>query len=368
MITGYAQEDAKISFVTSPWVDTMSTDNKQILHVLDQFLNSKNQHYLENDYWVSSDFVRFKYPFYEIIGIEYNRNRDIVKETNIMEIYDISENEKLIKIGYLEPDSVTNTTTIFIVYNIIATKESGKWKFKRAVDYITRDWQKVQKGSILYYLPQGKTPNEKEMKVQLEDIKQICTFFGTSSLDITFYSCNSPKQVFVVKGFDYHPSMFISKTGGMAADGNIIYSGNNSELYTHEIVHIYIKNLYPKIPSILNEGIATYFGGSGKHDYSWHRENFSNYMDTAQLDLSAHLQPFERLYINNETPIPYMIGALICERTYRVYGKEGLLKLFNSDFKLWTLLKEVGLNKENLTTELKKELKLLPTNPIFNAR
>ena len=275
-----------------------------------------------------------------------------------MEIYDINENEKLIKLGYLEPDSIKNTTTIQVIYNIIATKSEGPWKFKRAVDYITRDWQKLQQGSILYYLPPGKIPNEKEIELQLQDISQICSFFDTSPFEISYYSCNSPKQVFEVKGFDYHPSMLISETGGMAAYGNIIYSGNNSEFYTHEIVHIYTMNLYPKAPQILNEGLATFLGGSGKNDYSWHRNNFSKYMDTSKIDLSEHMQPFERLYINDETPIPYMIGALICERTLRIYGKASLLKLLNPELTLWPSLNEVGLNKKNLTLEIKNELKL----------
>ena len=354
---GQAQESNKISFVTSPSVDTSSIENKEILILLDQFLNSKNQHYLENDYWIKSDFARFKYPFYELIGMEYDANYNIINKIDLMAIYDINESEKLVKLGYLAPDSVNKAFTILLIYNIIATKDNDNWKFKRAVDYVTRDWQKVQKESLLYYLPPGKKPNETEIKKQLEDITKICTFFNTTPIDIHYYSCNSPIQVFEVKGFDYHPSMLVSKTGGMTADGNIVYSGNNSEFYTHEIIHIYIKNLFPQTPQILNEGIATYIGGSGKNDYLWHREVFANYMDTAQIDLSAHLQPYERLYINKETSIPYMIGALICERTLRIYGKEALFNLFNSKQKRWPTLNQVGLTKENLTIEIKKELK-----------
>ncbi|WKK86616.1 hypothetical protein QYS48_06815 [Marivirga arenosa] len=78
-----------------------------------------------------------------------------------------------------------------------------------------------------------------------------------------------------------------------------------------------------------------------------------------------HLEPFERFFAG-ETSIPYMIGALICERTFRLYGKEKLLTLLEKG-EMWDLLNDVGLTKENLNTELRKELLLPPTVAIANS-
>lgn len=354
---GKAQEDTNIPFVISNYVDSSSVDNKEIISLFGDFLNSKNSQYRSNKNWLPADFKRFVFPFQEIIGIEYDYNHKIAHAVNLMEIYDIQAGEKLVKFGYTKPDSQNGTSTILVIYNIIATKETGKWLFKRAVDYTTTDWQKIQKGSILYYLPPGKKANETEIAAQLKDIEKLSTFFNTEALDITYYSCNSPKQVFELKGFDYHPSMYISKTGGMAAYGNIIYSGNNSEFYTHEIVHVYISNLYPKTPQLLNEGIAMYLGGSGVYDYSWHREKFAAYIKTADIDLANHLQPYGRLYIDDETSVPYMVGALICEKVIHEYGKEYLFELFQSNEDILDILDKIHLNPSNLTVELKKVLK-----------
>ena len=224
---------------------------------------------------------------------------------------------------------------------------------KRAIGYQTKEWTQIKKEGITYYLPKRKIPNEIEMKMQIKDIEFICDFFNTNSIDITYYSCDTPKQVFEIKGFDYLPNMYFSETGGMVDYGNIIYSGNNSEYYTHEIVHIYTKKLFPSIQPILNEGIATYIGGSGKNNYDWHREKFKVYLNESEVEIANHLQPYERFYIDNETPIPYMIGALICERTLRKYGKEGLLNLLGSEKELWDNLNDYGLTKENLTNEIK---------------
>ena len=56
-----------------------------------------------------------------------------------------------------------------------------------------------------------------------------------------------------------------------------------------------------------------------------------------------------------------MIGALICERTNRIYGKEKLFELSNSKKEFWESLEKFGLSKNNITEELKKELKRPPT-------
>jgi hypothetical protein len=97
------------------------------------------------------------------------------------------------------------------------------------------------------------------------------------------------------------------------------------------------------------------------NDYSWHRKKTAAYLNDSTLNLAEHLNPYERLYIENETSIPYMIGALICERTNRIYGKEKLFELLNSKKELWESLEKFGLSKNNITEELKKELKLPPT-------
>lgn len=275
-----------------------------------------------------------------------------------MEIVKLEKNNFLLKIGFIGVSPYNNETAVRCIYNIIAIKKNEKWKLKRAIDYQTKDWQTIQKNKIKYILPKDKKINLSEVKKQAKEIKFLCDFFETTPIGITYYSCNNPKQVFEVKGFDYLPNMYYSKTGGMTDYGNIVYSGNNSEYYTHEIVHIYTDNLFPKIKNILDEGIATYFGGSGGKSYTWHKEKLKKYLTESDIDLAKHLNPYERLFIENETSIPYLVGALICERTLKLYGKEKLFTLFKSDEDIWLTLKEVGLTKENFTKQIKLELEL----------
>jgi hypothetical protein len=53
-----------------------------------------------------------------------------------------------------------------------------------------------------------------------------------------------------------------------------------------------------------------------------------------------------------------LTSALILERTLLVYGKEKLMELLKFENELWTTLKTVGLTKENINNELRKQIKL----------
>lgn len=75
-------------------------------------------------------------------------------------------------------------------------------------------------------------------------------------------------------------------------------------------------------------------------------------------NFSEHFDPYERIYFENETSIPYLTSALICEMTIRIYGKDKLLDLLKSETELWKTLKTVGLTKENINEELRKQIKL----------
>lgn len=61
-----------------------------------------------------------------------------------------------------------------------------------------------------------------------------------------------------------------------------------------------------------------------------------------------------------------MLGALICERTLRLYGKEKLFEIFKSKKPLFETLEEVGLTKENLNTELRNQIKMPLTSVLYN--
>lgn len=351
-----------IQLSISSSVDQEVPLNQEIINTLKKFLETKNDSFKENKYWLGEDFDTFWFPFQDLYEIEHKDSALYFYQPSLMEIVNTDdEQKKLLKLAFIGHDDTTKENTIKSIYNIVANKTDRGIVLSNPLHYFTRDWEKIQKGSIEYVISPDRDFNEEEAERQLEDIGKICDFFSTDPMPITYYSCTGLEELFQIKGFDYNPIMYREGGGGLATHLNIVLSGNSSEYYTHEIMHLYISAWYPLRNKLIDEGMATYVGGSRVYSYTWHKENLKSHIEKhPEINFSTHLEPFERFFAG-ETSIPYMIGALICERAYRLYGKEKLLKLLTGGDELWDLLGTVGLTQENFDAELKKELLLPPT-------
>jgi hypothetical protein len=358
------QETKQDNFVltVSPIIDKTDKTNHIIIETLIEFLKTKNTSLTENKYWVVSDFQKYIYPYFDINNIENSRyGSDFFKPTLMEIIPTENQNQKIVKIAFIGHNNETKENQLKSIYNLIANIKQDKISFSRYLDYSTKNWPSITdvKMGLTYKISPNKIANEREIDEQKNDIEKLCRFFKCNPIYLTYYSCVNPKEIFEIKGFDYNPMMYVDKNGGLADYGNIIFSGNNSEIYTHEIVHIYTSNLFPKIDKFIDEGIATYIAGSGKYNYEWHRKKLDIFLsENKDYNFATHTDAYERIYFENETSIPYLTSALIMERTLRVYGKEKLIELLKSENELWTTLKTVGLTKENINEELRKQIKL----------
>ena len=357
---GQEPKQDKFVLTISPIIDKTDKTNQIIIETLTQFLKTKNTSLTENKFWVHSDFQKFIYPYLDIYNIENSKfGKDFYLPTLVEIIPTDNTKQKIVKIAFIGHNNETKENQLKSIYNLIANIQQDKILFSRYLDYTTQNWKTETKESLTYKISPNKTINETEITKQQKDIDKICNFFQCKPIEITYYSCINPKELFEIKGFDYYPMMYVDKTGGLADYGNIIFSGNCSEIYTHEIIHIYTNNLFPKIDKFIDEGLATIMAGSGKYSYVWHREKLDKFLnENKDYDFSRHTDAYERIYFENETSIPYLASALILERTLRVYGKEKLLELLKSENELWTTLKTVDLTKENINEELRKQIKL----------
>jgi hypothetical protein len=364
--SGQVTKPDNFLLTVSPVIDKTGTTNQLIIETLAEFLKSKNSSLTGNKYWLRSDFQKYIYPYFDIYNIEKSKYGNDFFRPTLMEIIQTENpNQKILKIAFIGHNKETNENQLKSIYNIIANIKQGQIKLSRYLDYVTQNWQTVNKNSLTYKISPNKKINQIEINKQQQEIEKTCKFFNCHQIPITYYSCISPKEIFEIKGFDYNPMMYIDKTGGLADFGNIIFSGNNSEIYTHEIVHIYTNSLFPKIDKFIDEGLATFIAGSGKFAYEWHRTKLEKFFtENKNYNIAEHTDPFERIYYNNETSIPYLTSALILERTMRIYGKNKIIELLKSESELWTTLKTVGLTKENINEELRKEIKLPPTRAL----
>jgi hypothetical protein len=352
----------KLLLTISPNINKTDPVNKKIIQVLTDFLNTKNTSLAENKNWIDSDFKKYVYPYFDIYNIEKSKYGENFYQPTLTEIISTeNENQKIVKISFIGHRSKTNENLLKSVYNIIANIKQDKILFSSYLDYSTKNWETIDivKSNLKYKISSNKKVNEGEILNQQNDIEKICNFFQCKPIAITYYSCINPKEIYNIKGFDYHPMMYVDKTGGIAEIGNIIFSGNNSEIYTHEIIHIYTNQLFPKIDKFIDEGLATFIAGSGKFNYEWHRNKFAKFLNENKGYNFANLTNiYERIYFENETSIPYLFSALIVERILRIYGKEKLIEFLKSEKGLWKNLNTVGLTKENINKEIRKQIKM----------
>ena len=357
---GQEPKQGKFALTVSPIIDKTDRTNQTIIETLTEFLKTKNSSLTENKNWLQSDFQKFIYPYLDIYNIENSKYGSDFFRPTLMEIISTEKpSQKVVKIAFIGHNNEMKENQLKSIYNIVANIHQDKVLFSRYLDFTTQKWKTVTKGSLTYKISPNKIINDTEIADQEKDIDKICNFFQCKPISITYYSCINPKELFEIKGFDYNPMMYVDETGGLADYGNIIFSGNNSEIYTHEIVHIYTNTLFPNINKFLDEGIATYIAGSGKFDYAWHREKFDKFLtENKDFDFKEHIDPYERLYFEGETSIPYLTAALILERTKRVYGDKKIIELLKSEKEFWQTLNLVGLTQENINEELRKEIKL----------
>ncbi|HUH26360.1 MAG TPA: hypothetical protein VLY87_07015 [Flavobacterium sp.] len=333
----------------------------QVIATVRSFLETKNNSYTSNEFWLTADFEKHLHPYIDLYQIENGRAGKNAYQPTLMEVIQTkNQNKWIVKLAFIGHNEQTKDNQIRSIYNLIATKTDGKIVLSRYQDFILESWQKVQKESISYYISPLKKVNETEILQQQKDIEKLCAFFNTTPIPLTYISCVNPKEVFEVKGFDYNSMMYASNSGGLAEYGNIILSGNNSETYTHEIIHIYTMNLFPNKHPFFDEGLATYLSGSGTFDYAWHKEKFKRFLkENPTFQIEEHMEDlYERLYFEEETSIPYLIAAVVCERTIRLYGKEMYFSILSSSNDLWVSLAKAGLTKENINQEIRKELNL----------
>lgn len=347
-----------IKLSVSPIINQEDGNNKKIVYFLQKFLETKNISINSNEYWLKSDFEKFSYPFSDIFFIEKSKLGDNFYQPTLMEIIDTENADvKVVKLAYLGYDITSKSNFIKVIYNVIANFVNEKVYFSNYLNYSTKNWKFLQKENINYYISPEKQIKETEIQQQLKDVKFIENFFESQPVSFNFYSCVSPKEIYQIKGFDYFHKMYSENSGGFVEEKNNVFSGNNSEVYSHEIVHIYTNRMFTNIDPFFNEGIATLLFGSGKHDYNWHKNNFKNFLEkNPDFNIYNNLNVYEELYIDHETPIPYIISAIICEKFIKEKGKIKLFESINNYSDMFYFFQDNNLTEKNINKELRKFL------------
>lgn len=356
-------------FTVNPNVDTTKAVNQVLIQNLKIFLSTKNASLKSNPLWDTTDFTNYKYPFKDIYWIETGWPKKFHYYPTLVALDACeTENEYVLKMAFMEVQS-ENSVFLKCIYNILATVSNSTVTFSRYTNYAVRGWEKQSVGSFDYYISPNHQFSLKDAEEQVKFADFLSNFFNIDTIPVTYYSCTNVKEMFKIRGFDYNYQMYAHETGGMAGFNNNLFSGNDRDIYNHEVVHFYLSSYLSGLGlswnPLLNEGLATYLGGSAEIKYEQHRTNLANYVNThPDFDFTKHLNPYTSFDINNDTSVPYTIGALICELAYKNGGKDLLLQAVSTT-KNDDVFPLLGLNLKNMNKKLRELLAEDVYNPPF---
>ncbi|MBL7939999.1 MAG: hypothetical protein JNL43_11615 [Flavobacteriales bacterium] len=346
-----------------PGVDTADAFNAEALACLRRFCAKKFDREAENDYWDPADLSRFgafdeelRYADFDSVGEpRYGPTLLHIRPTEMAE-------ERMLTVRWARTDSAGVAYDVRYVFDFLARRTGDGVRLALPIDHRSRDWETRQVGMVRYIISPQHVFSIEQAEEQRADIERLSDFFGVAQFPFTYYSCSDPTDLFRLKGYQQHPLMHVFPTGGRG-EGGIVYSGNDKDIYTHEVVHLFCRHAFnDNTPGLLEEGLATLLAGSADHDYAWHRANLARWLAAdSTIDLNDHTNTYQRFYINEHTDVPYAVGALLCERVLVSAGKEALFALLRGGEDPWPALERHGITRKNLTEELRKQLSAQPT-------
>ncbi|MFV8353818.1 hypothetical protein [Flavobacterium sp. XS2P14] len=350
-LRSYCQEKSHF-FLNYTLNKTYSTD------ILDQFYKFINEplDHEKGNYWVESAY--FKNPVAEIQNI-FNDAKN--HKITILSIIKIDEKRSVIKIALIKANN--NFGNLFAIYNFISDSSENKVRFENILDYNVKNFKVFIVDEIKYLTYQEYSFDKKNADKLVQFNKQMATFFEKEVISFTYFLCKDMNHFRMIRGFDFDDMMVSQNQIGAETfpSENLIFSGNNSEYYPHEVVHLYTHSYFPRTHQILDEGIATYFGGSKGLEFKEHISKLKNHLIKNDINIYEKLFKESQHYVlDDTTSLWYTIGALLCDIALNKYGKETLLSLMNSGKKdedlLLAIEEKLNIKRENLDTFIKKQL------------
>ncbi|MEM6262202.1 MAG: hypothetical protein AAGI38_06830 [Bacteroidota bacterium] len=218
---------------------------------------------------------------------------------------------------------------IKFIVSVYVKKEKDSYQFYSSTQYYKEKIGVRKVGRLSYLIHPAHHFNEANALKMDKFNEEMAELFDLPPLQFDYVVANNTRDLADIFGlhlFEYSYQPVAS--GGMADVYNsIIYAGNGSEYYPHEVVHMYTHAKYPgQYHSWIDEGIAALLGGSTGYKIEWHWEKVRRFLvEHPDYDMSE-LSKLEAYVPNGEyiTDFRYAIGALICQKIIDKEGMEGI--------------------------------------------
>jgi hypothetical protein len=338
------------------------SDYEKIIKTLNGFQKTKNNDFYKNSYWIETDTLFIKYPLIEIFNIENTFKGKYKYKPTLLSLTKVEGFETKInaKIAWIGSES-NEFSSLRIIYNLELIKYKESFKIQNVLSTNVKNWKKAKIGDVQYYYYPDFDFDEKKAAIFNAFNTEIALFFETNPIEFKYFLCKDVCHFMKIRGYDFEESMFFSNQNGAEAMPyeRLIFSGNDSEINKHELVHLYTYIKHKNKNSIIDEGVATYFGGSKGLTYTEHLRKLKNHLRDNKIDIYNEL--FYKNYVLDDlTSLKYTVGAFLCDLAMKKGGKSGLFKLLNSgksnDELIQTIENLFNLKKENFNIFIKNEL------------
>jgi hypothetical protein len=344
-----------------PSVDASDPKNNEAIACLRRFFEKKLDSDATNDYWLQEDLESYVHPYADLIAVEFDSEGRLKYWPTLMRCIPVGATDRMLTVKWAAVDNSGTAADVRYVYEFLAHDTADGMRLSVPLDHNTREWKRSNVGPLHYIVSPLIRFSQAEAEEQADTVYRLSNYFGIPEFPITYYAFLDPQDLFRAQGFHAHPLMYAHATGGRVDHGEHVLAGNNSALYTHEIVHLFEKRKFGSAqPNLLAEGLATLLGGSGELPYSWHRNVLKEYLAAQPTDLNEHLDPYVQHYIQEHTNMTYALGAVLCEHILRTAGKDTLFHAMTAGPELWPALEMIGVKQEDLDTIITEELERSP--------
>lgn len=302
-----------ITLLEAPYCEEYNADKRRVITFLSKYIN---------DMFYLSQEDRNKFWHSDILNVR----KDWFLRSSWTKEEFLKSQPKLLGVR-TEHDSIYHITLQFDylefplkIMNLKIISKNNHYKFIDLLGENIKSLRVNKRGNYkFYYSDKLLIQEDLEMKT-IKFSNYLSDFFSSDTIHFTTIATNSITDYYKLMGYDYvNRQTLDNQNGGLAETyDNIVFSGNGTPYYPHEIVHLYTSHF--KCHRWFDEGLATYLGGSAGKSLDYHICKLQGYLEKLDFDDLLTMTSFDF-----ETDYQYVIGGLIVKLIIEEYGGKSQL-------------------------------------------
>jgi len=345
VVFGYCSVAQHPVFV-SPRIDTTNVRNKAILELWQEYRQKRwDNRWVEmydfSEYWAESELRYKSFDFYRT-GLSNLDFLYIYTPSYALQIDSVDVDMFSLRVMTMQPinyDSIHRDSIKCedyypaALFTVKIVRDSTGYKLTNAFTLNKARKQTYDMPPIRYYFDKDYPFDTLAVRQAHQKLLDFSRKYQLSFLNeplIEFFVYSKRSQINKDFGFDLHPfslpSDIVRDIGGtqIATNRMVFYGGPKSESNIHEVIHILLRQITPA-PTMLEEGICTYYGGSMGKPYGELKAGLIKYLKKRpEIDFST-TNVFE--ISNFDYNHTYTIMAVLVEYAEKQWGPERVTEM-----------------------------------------